>query len=137
MNWAIELTGSGLNRPSTFTYEQLVQMDMTRLDDVTMLQTHGPDKKVTCAGPPLGDLLAAAEIKPGEMTVALEAADGYKKHCPLEDLRAAIIALQDEKGRWLAEVDRDCPLQLTPPHMPGDFWIKNLQRITVEPAGDS
>jgi hypothetical protein len=39
----LELTGTGLGKPTTFTYEQLGKMPMKRLDDVLMRKTHSDD----------------------------------------------------------------------------------------------
>ena len=137
MNWTLELTGSGLGNPTIFTYEQLARMDMTRLEAVTILRTHGPDETGSWEGPALDDLLAAAQIKPGPMTFTLEAADRYKMQATREDLKSAIIALKDAEGRWLADRNPKRPLKLIPPHKAGDYWIRNLSRITVEPAAES
>ena len=137
VNWTLELTGSGLGNPTVFTYEQLARMDLTRLEAVTILRTHGPDETDSWEGPALDDLLAAAHIKPGPMTFTLEAADGYKMEATRDDLKSAIIALKDAEGRWLAERNPKRPLKLVPPHKAGDYWIRNLSRITVEPAPES
>ena len=137
VNWTLELTGSGLGNPTVFTYEQLARMEMTRLADAVILRTHGPDEKGSWEGPALDDLLAAAQIKPGPMIFTLEAADRYNKQATREDLKSAIIALKDGEDRWLAERNPKRPLKLIPPHKAGDYWIRNLSRITVEPAPES
>jgi DMSO/TMAO reductase YedYZ molybdopterin-dependent catalytic subunit len=134
VNTTLELTGSGLGKPTVFTYEQLAAMETTRLDDVTMLKTHGDDETASWQGVALAALLEAAEIKPGDMDVTLYAVDRYSMKTTLADLKDAIIALQDGQGRWLAELDNPVPLRLIPPHKPGDYWIMNLALIEVEPA---
>ncbi|MFH0981046.1 MAG: molybdopterin-dependent oxidoreductase [Planctomycetota bacterium] len=133
----LELTGGGLARPTTFTFEQLANLPMTRLDHVLFQKTHKEDEVTSWQGPALETLLAAAQLQPGAMTVTLEATDGYAIETTLESLKDAIVALKDDQGRWLAEINNNCPLRLVPPHKPGNFWIMNLCRIKVEPAGSS
>ena len=137
VEWTIELTGSGLGKPIAFTFEQLARMEMTRLDNVLMQKTHGPDEMTSWRGVPLDALLAAAQIKPGPMTVLFEAPDGYKIRCSREELRSAILALMDGSGQWLSELDAAHPIRLVPPDKTGDYWMANPGRITVEPVADA
>jgi len=137
VEWTLELTGSGLGKPTLFTYEQLAGMEMVRLDDVLMQKSHEPDESTSWQGPSLDTLLGAAEIKPGPKKLTLKAADGYEMDCTLKDMKSAIVALRDGRGRWLAELDAARPLRLVPPHKPGDYWVANLRRITVEPVDGS
>ena len=135
VEWALELTGSGLGRPAVFTFEQLAGMEMRRLDKVLMQKTRGPDELTSWQGPSLADLLRAGRMKPGPMKLTLAAADGYEMDCRVEEMRSAIVALKDGEGRWLAERGGGCALRLVPPQQPGNYWIMNLRRITVEPLG--
>ena len=137
VEWRLELTGSGLGKPTVFTYEQLAGMEMVRLDDVLMQKSHEPDERTSWQGPSLDRLLEAAEIKPGPQKLTLRAADGYEMDCTLQDMKSAIVALRDGQGRWLAELDAARPLRLVPPHKPGDYWVANLRRVTVEPVDGS
>ena len=75
----------------------------------------------------------AAEIKPGPMRLRLEAQDGYAAEATLDDMKSAIVALKDGEDRWLARAGKPCPLRLVPPFKTGDYWIRCLNRITVEP----
>jgi hypothetical protein len=137
VDWTIEITGSGVGKTTVFTYEQLAAMEMIQLDDVLQQKTHFPDERSGWRGVPLDKLLEAAKVKPGPMTFTLEAVDGYRIRATREHLKSAIIALQDGEGRWLAEIGRRRPLKLVPPHATGDFWVRNLDRIVVEPTEDS
>ncbi len=136
MEWTIELTGSGLEKPTVFAYEQLARMEMRRLDNVLLQMTHYPDRMTCWRGPGLDGLLETARIKAGPMIVTLEASDGYRVCCPLGDLKSAVVALQDGEGRWLAEVGGESPVRLVPPHKTGDYWVSSLRRIMVEPLAD-
>ncbi len=136
VNASLELAGPGLGKPTVFTFEQLARMEMTRLEDVMMLKSHEPDETTSWEGPSLEALLAAAQIKPGPMTLRIAAADGYGIGCAREDLKSAIVALKDGEGRWLAEIGDKCPLRLVPPDKPGNYWVMYLTRVTVEPVGD-
>jgi hypothetical protein len=129
----IELTGSGLARPTVFTFEALANMKMTRLDNVLMLKSHEPDETTSWEGPALEVLFTSAGIKPGPMTITLEAPDNYEADCTRDELRSAIVALKDGNGRWLYEVDPRCPIRLVPPELPGNYWVMNPSCITVEP----
>ncbi|MCK4660989.1 MAG: hypothetical protein KAV82_15820 [Phycisphaerae bacterium] len=137
VEFTLELTGPGLGKPRVFSFKQLAGMEMTRIDQVMMLKTHEPDKKGSWQGPSLESLLAASKIKPGPMELIVKAVDGYEMHTTLKEMRSAIIALQDGKGRWLSEIDKTCSLRLIPPNQPGNYWVMNPQRITVKPESGS
>ena len=109
MEVKLELTGAGLAKPMTLTFEQLASKKMTELDDVLMRKTHS-------------------------VNVTLTAGDGYEVDTALDELADAVIAVKDGQGRWLAEVEESCRLKLVPPHMPGNFWIMNICRIKIEPV---
>jgi hypothetical protein len=128
----LELTGSGLGQPTSFSFEQLAAMPFVRLDDVLMLKTHEDDEVTSWQGPALQPLLEAAQIKPGATEITLIAKDGYEMEVTLDDLKDAIIALKNREGQWLSEVERRGHWKLVPPHKPGNFWIVDLERVTVE-----
>lgn len=130
---ALELTGPGLESPRVFTYQQLADLEPTRLDGMLMQKTYEPDEVTSWRGPALDALLAAANVKSGPMNLTLRAVDGYEVVATRTELHSAIIALQDGNGRWLAELDNTCPLRLVPPELPGNYWVMNLARITVHP----
>ena len=73
VDWSVEFTGPGLNKPAIFTFEQLARMEMTRLDNVVMLKTHGPDETTGWRGPSLDVLLTETQVNPGPMPVIVEA----------------------------------------------------------------
>lgn len=135
MNATLELMGTGLGKPASYTFEQLASMKMTRLDNVLMRKTHEDDETTSWQGPALEPLLATAEVKPGPMKVTLVAEDGYEIETTLKDLKDAIVAVKDGEGRWLGRDDEERALTLVPPHKPGNFWIMNPRRIEVEPVG--
>ena len=134
MEVKLELTGAGLAKPMTLTFEQLASKKMTELDDVLMRKTHSDDEMTSWRGPSLESLLGEAGLKPGSMNVTLTAGDGYEVDTALDELADAVIAVKDGQGRWLAEVEESCRLKLVPPHMPGNFWIMNICRIKIEPV---
>ena len=128
----IELAGSGLERPTVFTLEQLRVMPFTRLDSVIMRRKTAADQVTSWRGPALELLLAEARIKPGPMTLTLEATDGYQMICTREELETAIVALQDGESRWLTDLDAAGTLRLVPPKLTANYWVQDLCRITVE-----
>ncbi len=130
----LELTGSGLRKPTVFTFEQLAAMDFSRLDEVLMLRTHGDDMMTSWRGPSLDSLFEAAGVVDGPLSITLAAKDSYEISANRDDLRDAVVALQDGEGRWLVEKDPRCPVRFVPPRVPGDYWLMNLAIITVEPA---
>jgi DMSO/TMAO reductase YedYZ molybdopterin-dependent catalytic subunit len=117
----------------TLTFEQLARMESIRLDEVLIQTSHTPDRVTGWLGPPFEALLEAAGVKPGPMTITLHASDGYTVHCQREELGSAIVALQDGDGHWLSELADGCHLRLVVPDKPGNYWIMNVNRITVEP----
>lgn len=136
-DWSLELAGSGLGQPTVLTSEQVGRMEMTRLDDVLMRTSRGPDRVTSWRGPALDTVLAAAEVKPGPLKITVTAADGWEVNFTREQLESAIIAVQDGQGRWLAELDETCPLRLVPPNLTANYWLMNVCRISVEPATGS
>jgi DMSO/TMAO reductase YedYZ molybdopterin-dependent catalytic subunit len=129
---AIELRGGGLGKPTTVTFDQLCSMPFVELDKVLMQRSDAPDQVTSWRGPALKMVLARAQIKPGPMMIAFTATDGYEVEATSEELDSAIVALQDGHGRWLADVDKSCPLRLVAPKLTADFWVQNPARITVE-----
>jgi len=107
-------------------------MPFTRLDSVVMCRKTVADQVTSWRGPTLELLLAEARIKPGPMTLTLEATDGYQMTCTREDLESAIVALQDGEGRWLTDLDAAGTLRLIPPKLTANYWVQDLCRITVE-----
>jgi hypothetical protein len=136
MEWTIELTGSGLEQPTVFSYRQLAEMDMVLLENVLRQMSHFPDERGSWRGPSLDALLRQGKIKPGPMNFVLEAMDGYRIDATREDLTSAIVALQDGEGRWLAELGKRRPVLLVVPERPGNYWVWNLRRISVEPSAE-
>ena len=137
MEWTIEVTGTGVEKPTAFTFEQLARMETTRLENVLLQMTHSPDAMTSWEGPTLDSLLEVARVKSGPMTFTLEAIDGYTMECQRGDMDSAVIARKDGQGRWLVELDAAAPVRLVPPHKTGDYWIRNLHRIAVEPTSNS
>ncbi len=133
----LELAGSGLERPRAFAFEQLSAMDMVEVNDVMMLKSHEPDEVTSWRGPSLAGLLKAAGVESGPMLLEFEAADGYGFDLPLDELGGAIVAVQDGAGRWLADLDKNCPLRLVIPDKPANYWVMNLSRIVVEPISEA
>ncbi len=133
----IELSGAGIREPQTFTYRQLAGMPMTRLDNVLMRKSREDDELTSWEGPTIAILLERAGLQAGPMDVSIEAEDGYVMELDLSDLNDAIVAMKSGDGRWLADLDEDCPLKLVPPHKPGNFWVMNPSRIVVEPAANT
>jgi DMSO/TMAO reductase YedYZ molybdopterin-dependent catalytic subunit len=136
IEWTVELVGPGLECPRAFTYAQLARMEHVELDGVLQQMSHVPDKTTSWRGPALSTLLTAAGVKPGLMMITLEASDGYRVQCTLEDLERAVVAVKDGQGRWLAEVRSRRPIQFVAPRKTADYWVRNLKRITVEPLDD-
>jgi hypothetical protein len=137
VEWTIELTGSGLEKPTVFSYQQLAEMEMVLLENVLRQMSHFPDERGSWRGPSLDALLSMSKIKSGAMRFVFEAVDGYRIEATHEDLKSAIIALQDGEGHWLAEVGKRRPVVLVVPERPGNYWVRNLRRIVVEPLAES
>ena len=134
-NGSIELTGSGLSRPTTFSYEQLCDMEMTQLDRVLMQRSHAPDQHTDWQGPALDTLLAAAEIKPGPMNFTVRSADGYTVNCTHEDLKGAIVAILNGQGARLLNTEKNYHHRLIAPTQTGNYWVRDTTKIIVTPAG--
>jgi DMSO/TMAO reductase YedYZ molybdopterin-dependent catalytic subunit len=129
----LEVTGPGVGQPTVVSYADLCTLDLAPSGDVLMQRRYEPDITTRWRGPPLDALLRRAQLQSGPMDVTLKAHDGYSIRCQLEDLAGAIVAVQDGNGAWLADLDATCPLRLVPPRLPGNYWVQNLTRVTVEP----
>jgi len=130
----LEFTGSALEKPTVFTYTQLAQMELTPLYDVLMQKTHSADEMTSWQGIRLATLLQAAKVKEGSLRFELKAKDGFEMRSTSEVMASALLALKDGKGKWLAQLNEECPLRLVVPDKPGNYWIMNPISISVEPA---
>ena len=132
--WTLELTGSGLSNPTTWSYAQLAELEKSRASGRMECGTGRVDDLTVWQGPSLETLLTAAGAKPGPLVLSFEAADGFGVRCRREEAAGAVVALRDGKGRWLAEINDEVPLRMISPSQGAKFWIVNLTKIKVEPA---
>ena len=134
MEHTLELTGSALKKPTTFTYAQLAQMRLSPLYDVLMQKSHSPDEMTSWQGVRLAELLRLAEVTEGPLRLELKAKDGFEMRSTSEVMATALLALKNGKGEWLAKLEDKCPVRIVVPQKPGNYWIMNPIRISVEPA---
>jgi len=137
VTWTLELTGSGLGRPTVLTFEQLGRKELIQLDNVFFDRTNKPDIITSWRGVSLNALLQEAQIKPGPMHISMEGSDGYRIRNTRRNLKDSLVALQDAEDRWLAQVDSENPLRLIVPGQEGKYWVANVCRIKVEPISGS
>lgn len=130
----LEFAGSALGKPTVFSFAQLAQMELSPMYDVLMQKSHSPDEMTSWQGVRLAALLQATEAKEGALRLEFKAKDGFEMRSTSEIMASALLALRNGKGQWLADLDEECPLRLVVPDKPGNYWIMNPIRISVEPA---
>ena len=123
-----------MGKPTVFSFAQLAQMELSPLYDVLMQKSHAPDEMTSWQGIRLAALLRATKAKEGALRLEFKAKDGFEMRSTPDVMASALLALKDGKGRWLVDLDEKCPLRLVVPGKPGNYWIMNPIRISVEPA---
>jgi len=116
----------------TLSYQQLVEMTQTDLNDVLMERSTGENIVTSWSGVALTALFEQAGVTEYASITAV-AADGYAIEIPLDELEGAIVALKDG-GEWIATADADAgPIRLVCPQAPGNRWVFQLVEIRVNP----
>lgn len=129
VDWELKISGD-VERPMSFTYQELAKMDQVNLDEVMMEKSTGEDEVTSWSGVALSDLLNEAGAGDFSTLTAL-AGDGYAIEVSADELDNAIVALKDS-GEWIADVNLDKgPIRLVTPETPANRWVFQLQKIQV------
>ena len=129
VDWKIEVTGA-VDKQATVSYDDLVGMKQTKLDNVLMRKSRGEDQTNSWEGASVKDVLAKAGAKSSATGITAFAQDGYAIQIPMADLGNAIIALKSD-GKSINDEGKGA-VRLIVPDKPANFWILGLTKIKVE-----
>ena len=131
-DWELTIDGD-VNQSVTYTYQDLVDMPQSQLQDILTQNPDNPNERASWKGVTLFQLFqepGSVEFEVG-WSALITLADGSHYRMSLADLRGALIALQDGQGNWLAET-AETPVRLIAPNKPSSSWLQAPVRITVE-----
>jgi DMSO/TMAO reductase YedYZ molybdopterin-dependent catalytic subunit len=130
VDWELSVSGV-VDTPLALTYEELVKMPQTELNEILMEKTVGEDTTGSWSGVALDKLFEDAGASANAAGIVAVADDGYAIEIPKAELEGAIVALK-ENGEWIAEADPDHgPIRLVCPHTPANRWVFQLREIEV------
>ena len=130
VDWELTISGN-VATPLTLSYQELVEMPQTELNEVMMEKSTGEDEVTSWSGVLLSDIFAQAGAGDYSLVTAV-AGDGYAIEITKDELEGAIVALKD-RGEWIAEVTPDKgPIRLVTPKTPGNRWVFQLMEIQVQ-----
>ena len=130
VDWELSISGDVTN-PSTYTFEELAEMDLINLDDILMEKSRGEDEVRSFSGVLLETLLAAAGAPEDFSTLTAKASDGYAIEISKDESVEGIVALK-QSDEWIVDVDPDAgPIRLVFPSTPANRWVFQVTEIVV------
>lgn len=130
VNWELTVSGD-VDSPSTFTYDELVEMEQVNLDDVLMEKSRGEDEVRSFSGVSLSLLLNKVGAPEDYTTITARAADGYAIEISKDEMVDGIVAMK-QSGEWIAESEPDeGPIRLVLPMTPANRWVFQVTEIVV------
>jgi len=130
VEWVLSISGT-VGEPYLITYQELLVLDQTDLDNVFMDKSVGEDEYGSWSGVTVDYLLSKAAVDPDYVTVTAVAADGYAIEISKEELMGSIVALK-ENGEWIHKADPEHgPIRLVCPQIPANRWVFQVLEIQV------
>jgi len=130
VEWDLSINGA-VGEPILITYQELLELDQTDLDNVFMDKSVGEDEYGSWSGVTVDHLLSKAAVDPDYVTVTAVAADGYAIEISKEELMGSIVALK-ENGEWIHKADPEHgPIRLVCPQIPANRWVFQVMEIQV------
>ena len=130
VEWELSISGA-VSEPYLITYQELLELDQTDLENVFMDKSVGEDEYGSWSGVTVDYLLSIAAVDPDYVTVTAVAADGYAIEISKEELMGSIVALK-ENGEWIHKVDPEHgPIRLVCPQIPANRWVFQVLEIQV------
>ena len=132
VEWNLVISGE-VASTTTFTFDDLAEMDLIDLNEILMERSHGEDEIRSFSGVPLEELLTSVGVSGTFNTITAIAADGYAIEISKGEMVDGIVALK-QGGKWIAKVDPDeGPIRLVFPNTPADRWVFQVTEIVVNP----
>jgi DMSO/TMAO reductase YedYZ molybdopterin-dependent catalytic subunit len=128
--WSLTVDGA-VSSELSLDYAELTAMDTVLLEDVVKTTKSG-DSTHSYEGVLLSDLFDLAGADSAAQTLTATASDGYSASIPLADLGSDAMVALKEDGEWLAEADRESPIELVVPGLAANQWISMLVSLTLE-----
>jgi DMSO/TMAO reductase YedYZ molybdopterin-dependent catalytic subunit len=129
-DWTLEVSGA-VGNPLALSYDELVDMPQTDLEDILMERSTGEDTVGSWSGVALTEIMDQAGAPADYASITVIAADGYAIEVPKDELQDGIVALKEE-GEWIATADPDHgPIRLVTPFTPANRWVFQIQEIVV------
>jgi DMSO/TMAO reductase YedYZ molybdopterin-dependent catalytic subunit len=129
-DWALTISGD-VNTPTTFTYQELTEMESVDLDHVLMEKSRGEDEVRSFSGVYIDNLLTIAGAPDDYSSVTAKAADGYAIEITKDEMVDGIVALK-QGGDWIAKVDPNAgPIRLVFPQTPANRWVFQVAELIV------
>jgi DMSO/TMAO reductase YedYZ molybdopterin-dependent catalytic subunit len=132
VDWELSITGD-VATPTTYTFDELANMELINLDDVLMEKSRGEDEVRSFSGVLLDTLLKNAGVPDDFSTITAKAADGYAIEISRDEMVNGIVALK-QSDAWIVEEDPDAgPIRLVFPETPANRWVFQVIEIVVNP----
>ncbi len=130
VEWKLSISGA-VGDPYSITYQELLELDQTDLEDVFMDKSVGEDEYGSWSGVTVDHLLSKAAVDSDYVTVTVVAADGYAIEISKEELMGSIVALK-ENGEWIHKTDPEHgPIRLVCPQIPANRWVFQVLELQV------
>jgi len=130
VEWELSISGN-VSNPTTFTYQELADMEQVDLNEVLMEKSRGEDEVRSFSGVPLSALLEMVGASDDYSTITAKAADGYAIEISKDEMVDGIIAMQ-QSGEWIVKTDPDAgPIRLVFPMTPANRWVFQVTEIIV------
>jgi len=130
VEWELSISGA-VSAPYSITYQELLDLDQTDLEDVFMDKSVGEDEYGSWSGVTVDHLLSKADVGPDYVTITAVAADGYVIEISKEELMGSIVALK-ENGEWIHKIDPEHgPIRLVCPQIPANRWVFQVLELQV------
>jgi DMSO/TMAO reductase YedYZ molybdopterin-dependent catalytic subunit len=130
VDWELTVSGD-VSNPTTFTYNDLANMEQVNLDDVLMEKSRGEDEVRSFSGVPLSTILEMVGAPEDYSTITAKAADGYAIEISKDEMVDGIVAMK-QAGKWITDADPDAgPIRLVFPMTPANRWVFQITEIVV------
>jgi len=130
VEWELSISGA-VGDPYSITYQELLELDQTDLEDVFMDKSVGEDEYGSWSGVTVNHLLSKAAVDSDYVTITAVAADGYAIEISKEELMGSIVALK-ENGEWIHKTDPEHgPIRLVCPQIPANRWVFQVLELQV------
>jgi DMSO/TMAO reductase YedYZ molybdopterin-dependent catalytic subunit len=130
VDWELTVSGD-VSNPTTFTYNDLANMEQVNLDDVLMEKSRGEDEVRSFSGVPLSTILEMVGAPEDYSTITAKAADGYAIEISKDEVVDGIVAMK-QAGEWITDADPDAgPIRLVFPMTPANRWVFQITEIVV------